>query len=102
MTMRRKDGVSGVRPFFCVWREKEQRMVDQFPSARKGIAKTLTLSQEAVDALLVLTPSKNNQGRVVSQLLVAEVLRREVRREERQQIKDGVLKLLEDRETVCP
>jgi len=72
-------------------------MADQLTPARRGVAKTLTLSREAVEALLALTPSKNNQGRIVSQLLLNEV----VRREERARLKGRLLEVLEDKETVC-
>jgi hypothetical protein len=69
---------------------------------RAGIAKTLTLSHEAVEALFELTPSRKGMGRVVSQLLLAEVARREVRQEERRRLKEEVLQVFAEREAERP
>jgi hypothetical protein len=73
-------------------------MVARSNPSRGGVPKTLTLTTEAISALLELTPSRNSQGHTVSQLLVNEL----VRREERQKIKAAMIQLLEERETVCP
>jgi hypothetical protein len=77
-------------------------MVVQSNPVRAGIPKTLTLTAEAVEALVALTPSRKTMGRVVSQLLLAEVVRREVRQEERQRLKEGVLQVFEEQEFVRP
>jgi hypothetical protein len=77
-------------------------MVAQSTPSRAGIAKTLTLTEEALEALRMLTPTHKTMGRVVSQLLLAEVARREERQEKRQRLKEGVLQVFEDREVVLP
>jgi hypothetical protein len=73
-------------------------MVARSNPVRGGVPKTLTLSKEAIAALAELTPSRNNQGHTVSQLLVNEM----ARREERQKIKAAMIQLLDERGTVCP
>jgi hypothetical protein len=46
---------------------------------RRGVCKMLTLDFDAVEALLDLAPGPGAQGRVISELLRAEVSRREER-----------------------
>jgi hypothetical protein len=77
-------------------------MVAQSSPVRAGIAKTLTLTEEAIEALHMLTPTRKTMGRVVSQLLVVELARREVRQEERQRLKEGVLQVFEEQGFVRP
>jgi hypothetical protein len=54
------------------------------PPGRKAV--TLTLDRDALDLLRHLAPSGKAHGHFLSELVRAEALRREVRREERQRI----------------
>jgi hypothetical protein len=58
---------------------------------RRGKAKQLTLDFDAIQALEELAPGPGAQGRVVSELLRAELVRREERHRLRQERLQGVL-----------
>jgi hypothetical protein len=49
------------------------------PYRRRGVAKTLTLDQDALVLLYELAPTRRHLGRIVSELIRGETLRREER-----------------------
>jgi hypothetical protein len=63
---------------------------------RKGIPTTLTLAPDAKELLRVLSPSTKAHGHLVSELIRAEVVRREARREVRQELAASLLRAEEE------
>jgi hypothetical protein len=63
---------------------------------RRGVARYLVLDFDADAMLTELAPHRKAQGRYISELLRAEV----VRREERRKLKEAVMQAFE--EPVCP
>jgi hypothetical protein len=58
---------------------------------RRGKNKQLTLDLDAIQALEELAPGPGAQGRVVSELLRAELVRREERQRQRQERQQAAL-----------
>jgi hypothetical protein len=57
---------------------------------RRGVAKLLTIDRDAVEALETLAVGPKAQGRVVSELLRAEMCRREERARMRQAVLEAL------------